>query len=240
MRAVASVCGAIALVLAIGTGARADDWNKKTFFTFSGPVQIPGATLPAGTYTFKLADLSGSRHVVQVFDKAEKKIYATLMAIPDQRNKTTDDPIVVFAERPSGTPVAVKSWFYPGESIGNEFIYPKRQAMEIAKRTHESVLASTSDSEKVEKTTEVARVNDAGDTAQAPDTTSRRASEQPAPTTTSGTSGRTAAPTTTAPAARRELPRTASEWPLAALLSGFAIATGFGVRRARRRLERAA
>src|SRR5262245_22461844 len=118
MHAVRGVCCAVALVLAVGAGARADDWNKKTFFTFSGPVQIPGATLPAGTYTFKLADLSGNRHVVQVFDKAEKKIYATLMAIPDQRNKTSDDPIVVFAERPAGTPVAVKSWFYPGETTG--------------------------------------------------------------------------------------------------------------------------
>jgi len=261
MRAVLGVCCAAAIVLAIGSPARADEWNKKTYFTFSAPVQIPGATLAAGTYTFKLADLSGNRHVVQVFDKAEKKIFATLMAIPDQRSEPSDNPIVVFSERPAGTPVAVKSWFYPGETIGNEFIYPKRQAIAIAKVTHESVLASTSDSDKVEKTGDIARVNESGEM------TARTAPENPtttapAPTTTTGTSGQTpttttapnttartttaprtmtaknnTAPTSTAPrATRRQLPRTASDLPLAALLSGLFLVGGFGVRRARRGL----
>jgi hypothetical protein len=248
MRALTGLFSAIALVLVVGTGARADDWNKKTFFTFSGPVQIPGATLAAGTYTFKLADLSGNRHVVQVFDKSEKKIIATLMAIPDQRNQPSDTPIVVFSERPAGVPVAVKSWFYPGESIGNEFIYPKRQAMEIARRTHESVLASTSDSTKIEKTTEVARVNDAGDasasnTAAAPTTTTRETrsagtSGQSPTTTAPSTTARTnTARTNTARAQRHELPRTASELPLAALLGALSLAAGFGFSRARRRHE---
>jgi hypothetical protein len=57
---------------------RADEWNKKTILTFSAAVQIPGATLPAGSYVFKLADIPGNRHVVQVFDKDEKKIYTTI------------------------------------------------------------------------------------------------------------------------------------------------------------------
>ena len=112
-------------------------WNKKTFLTFSGPVQVPGVTLPAGTYTFKLADLTGNRHVVQIFDKDEKKIYTTILAIPDQRLEPSDKPVVLFSERPAGTPQAIKAWFYPGETIGNEFVYPKSQAIRIAKATHQ-------------------------------------------------------------------------------------------------------
>ena len=83
MRVLKAVCCAAIVTLMAAPGVRADQWDKKTILTFSGPVQIPGATLPAGSYVFKLADLSGNRHVVQVFDKAEKKIYATLLAIPN-------------------------------------------------------------------------------------------------------------------------------------------------------------
>ena len=33
--------------------ASADDFDQKTVFTFSGPVEIPGQVLSAGTYVFK-------------------------------------------------------------------------------------------------------------------------------------------------------------------------------------------
>ena len=97
-------CAAMLAVL-MAPGIRADEWNKKTILTFSGPVQIPGATLPAGSYVFKLADLNGNRHVVQVFDKDEKRIIATLLAIPNERLEPANDPVVLFGERPAGSPL---------------------------------------------------------------------------------------------------------------------------------------
>src|SRR2546428_8937079 len=108
MRVLKTLCCAAMLMALAAPGARADEWNKKTILTFSGPVQIPGATLPAGSYAFKLADLSGNRHVVQVFDKDEKKIYTTLLALPNQRLEPSDKPIILFTERASGSPQAVK------------------------------------------------------------------------------------------------------------------------------------
>ena len=146
MRVLKPLCCAAVLTIALAPGARADEWNKKTILTFSGPVQIPGATLPAGSYVFKLADIPGNRHVVQVFDKEEKKIYTTMLAIPNERLKPSDDPVVLFSERASGSPQAIKVWFYPGNRVGNEFVYPKSQAMRIAKETHQSVLATNDDS----------------------------------------------------------------------------------------------
>src|SRR5438093_4102903 len=142
MRVLKALCCAAIVTIVAAPGVRADQWNKKTILTFSGPVQIPGATLPAGSYVFKLADLSGNRHVVQVFDKEEKKIYTTILAIPNQRLDASDKPVVLFSERASGSPQAVKVWYYPGETIGNEFVYPKSQAMRIAKETHQSVLST--------------------------------------------------------------------------------------------------
>jgi hypothetical protein len=141
MRVLKLVCCAAAMTIMLAPGARADEWNKKTILTFSGAVQIPGATLPAGSYVFKLADIPGNRHVVQVFDKDEKKIYATLLAIPNDRLEPADKPVVLFSERASGSPQAIKVWYYPGDRIGDEFVYPKSQAMRIAKETHQRVLA---------------------------------------------------------------------------------------------------
>jgi hypothetical protein len=146
---------AAALTVLIAPGARADEWNKKTILTFSGPVQIPGATLPAGSYVFKLADIAGNRHVVQVFDKDERKIFTTMLAIPNERLDPSDKPVVLFSERASGSPQAVKVWFYPGERIGNEFVYPKTQAMRIAKETHQSVLAMNEDTNATSTASEV-------------------------------------------------------------------------------------
>jgi len=223
---------AAALVVLLAPGARADQWNKKTFLTFSGAVQVPGATLPAGTYTFKLADLTGNRHVVQVFDKDEKKIYSTILAIPNQRMKATDDPVVLFSERAAGSPQAVKVWYYPGETIGNEFVYPKRQAIEIARASHTTVLARSDDSSDM-KSAEVGRVDENGrmtNDDRATTTSSSRDAELKNSTGNAGvgTSGQ-ATDTTT----RRSLPRTASNLPLLGLLSAVSLALGVGLRRVR-------
>src|SRR5438132_7159625 len=104
MSVLKTLCCAAAMTVMLAPAARADQWNKKTILTFSGPVQIPGATLPAGSYVFKLADLNGNRHVVQVFNKDETKIFSTILAIPNDRLEPADEPIVLFAERAAGSP----------------------------------------------------------------------------------------------------------------------------------------
>jgi hypothetical protein len=113
--------------------ARADEWDQKTIFTFSAPVEIPGQVLLPGTYVFKLADSSSDRNIVQVFNRDESHLYGTFLAIPDYRLKRTDKPIITFSERPIGTPEAVKAWFYPGQYYGHDFVYPKPKAIALAK-----------------------------------------------------------------------------------------------------------
>lgn len=105
-----------AAVLAMAPGALADEWNQKTIFNFSGPVEIPGRVLQAGTYVFKLADSQSFRNIVQVYNSEESQIYATFLAIPDYRMEPSDKTIITFSERPVGSPQAVKGWFYPGRT----------------------------------------------------------------------------------------------------------------------------
>jgi hypothetical protein len=134
--------------------AKADEWDKKTTITFSGPVEIPrvhvegSGVLPAGTYVFKLLRSSTNRHIVQIFNKEETKIYATILAIPNYRLKPTDKTAVTFRERPAGEPPALRAWFYPGKNWGEEFVYGRAQAIELAKETNTVVLSTTSESQE--------------------------------------------------------------------------------------------
>ncbi|MGA3075242.1 MAG: hypothetical protein ABSG56_16260 [Bryobacteraceae bacterium] len=119
--------------------------------TFSGPVEIPGVhlkgwgVLPAGTYVFKILDSQSDRHIVQIFNKDETQVFATILAIPNYRLKVTGKTVVTFRERPAGEPEALRAWFYPGENYGEEFVYPKARAMQLAKETNTPVLFTAAD-----------------------------------------------------------------------------------------------
>jgi hypothetical protein len=123
------------------TRVAAQDTNtqERTFMTFSNTVEMPGVTLPAGTYIFQLAD-TPTRNVVQVMSQDQKSVLGQWTFVQARRPKATGDTVVMFKENKEGTTPAVQYWYYPGESIGKEFIYPKDQAEKIAARTGQSVL----------------------------------------------------------------------------------------------------
>jgi hypothetical protein len=138
----------IVMTLVVGLGAlallqsaKADDWNQKTVFTFNGPVEIPGQVLPAGTYVFKLANSHSNRHIVQVFNQDENQVFGRFLAIHDYRLRPSSKPIIRFHERPAGSPEAIKAWFYPGRNFGHEFVYPKTEALALAKANNTPVPA---------------------------------------------------------------------------------------------------
>jgi len=120
-------------------GARADESNQRTVFTFSEPVEMPGQVLPAGTYVFKLANSQSNRHIVQVFSQDETHVFGTFLAIPNHRHRPADKTIVRFEERAAGSPQAIKAWFYPGRATGHEFVYPKTEALALAEANNTPV-----------------------------------------------------------------------------------------------------
>jgi len=132
------------VALVFPPGAKSDEWNKKTIVTFSAPVEIPGVgaqVLPAGTYVFKLLDSQSNRNIVQIFNERQDHVFSTILAIPNYRLKTTNKTVMTFRERSSGQPEAIRAWFYPGMQWGQEFVYPKARAIELAKMTNLPVLA---------------------------------------------------------------------------------------------------
>ncbi|MDQ1680077.1 MAG: hypothetical protein QOI42_936 [Frankiaceae bacterium] len=183
------VCAAMLLTATVAA-AQGTLSDRKTIVTFSGPVSLPGTTLPAGTYVFRIADSPTNRNIVQVFDRDEAKLITTLLAIPAERAEAAGDPVVTFKETAADRPPAVRYWYYAGEKAGNELVYPKGQAMMIARASGESVSAIDTESNDIEvmKKGDVTKVT-ASTEPQSASTTSTTASS----TTTMST------PTTTAP-----------------------------------------
>ena len=148
----AAVFTAAFLTAASTASAQDANTNQRTYLTFSGPVQMPGVTLPAGKYVFRLAD-TALHNVMQVFDGEEKHIIGQWFFVPanrtsEEQSRADGKPVVMFREMPEGMTPAVHYFFYPTDLTGKEFIYPKDQALKIAAATHESVLATDTDAEK--------------------------------------------------------------------------------------------
>jgi hypothetical protein len=130
--------------IAFSRGAKANEWNKKTVLTFNKPFEVPGVDaqiLPAGTYVFKILDSQSDRNIVQIFNERQDHVFTTILAIPNYRLRATDKTVITFRERAAGQPEALRAWFYPGRNWGQEFVYPKKRALELAKQTNLPVLA---------------------------------------------------------------------------------------------------
>ena len=119
-----ALCVAI-LCAALVPSARADNWDRKTIVNIDGPVEIPGQVLQPGTYVFKLVTLPDSRNLVQIQSADESFTYATLITINTTRRTPTNETRFLFEERPSDQPQALKTWYYPGDTRGLDFIYPE-------------------------------------------------------------------------------------------------------------------
>ena len=219
--------------------ARADENNRKTVITFSGPVEIPGVhlrgwgVLPAGTYVFKIVDSLSDRHIVQIFSADELTVYATILAIPNYRLKATDKTVMTFRERPAGEPEALRAWFYPGRNWGEEFVYSKAKATELAQTASAPVLFTPTEL-PVEVTEPIATVD-------APVIAQMRVAPllalQPG-----GTQVEIAQVVTPPPpaevlvASAAELPKTAGNVPLAGLFGLLALCGGIAASAARKRV----
>jgi len=219
-------------LLTAGSGyytARADEWDKTTKITFSDTVQVPGTVLPAGTYIFKLLDSPSNRHIVRIFKDDNTTLVTTILAIPNERLKPTEKTVLTYAERPTGQPAAVEAWFYPGNNIGQQFVYPKTEAAELSRVNHMEVPSTGSETAYSDTSVQTS----APVAVQKTEVAENRVAEAPPYQSTSTT-------TQAAPSKQEteQLPQTASSLPIIGLagfvLLGAALALRTALREARR------
>jgi hypothetical protein len=209
--------------------ARADQYDKKTVVTFSQAVEVPGKILPAGTYTFQLLESPADRHIVEIFNADGSHIIVTTLAINDYRLRPTGKTVMTFNETPGDAPEALRAWFYPGDNFGQEFVYPRPRAIQLAQITNVIVPAVALDTvdDNTLKTAPIVAI-----------TPDQKEVEVAAviQTTPPVVAAVTPAPVAVAPAAvapvaqTQELPQTASPLPLIALLGGLFISLAIGLK----------
>ena len=168
--------------------------------------------LPAGSYTFALHDSPGVRDIVQIWNEDQSKLITTVLAIPNYRLESTGETVVQFRERPTGAPQALKAWFYPRRNFGIEFVYPKKEAVQIAQAANEVVPAEAVESTpSTLETVPLVAITPQG----TEETIAEAFPAKPAE----------------APLVAKELPKTASSLPLIALVGALSLAIGFGIGR---------
>jgi hypothetical protein len=254
-RVVFLACSVALLACVMETPSTAQTLDKRTLFTFSGPVSMPGVTLPAGKYLFRLANPDSGRNVVQVLNAEGTKPYGMFFAIRAERFEPAPAAEVRFMETAGGMPAAIKTWWYPGDRSGYEFVYPKDQARQLAQGASQSVLTTQIQTTTTEQTNtaDLTRITSAGQESHV------SADATPAASTPGGTSqqGEVASSsisianasipsrietspvaTTGQPAqtARTSLPQTAGVMPVVAVVGWLALFSGIGLwawRRAR-------
>ena len=235
-------CAAAVFVCLMAAPVFAQPVDKRTLFTFSGPVALPGVTLPAGQYLFRLADPTSNPRIVQVLNADGKNPFGLFFTIPAERVEAPSTPEVRFMETASGNPQAIRTWWYPGERSGYEFIFPKEQARRLAMAASQPVLTTQAQTTTTEQTNtpELSRLGSTGQetsvnasaapTAAPPDGTTQEgqiaSSSLSIVTPSIPTISTASTPTSTlatAPARRTELPRTASGVPQLAMLGTVAL-----------------
>lgn len=261
LRKATPIIGSLAVLgVLLSTGVRADDYDKKTTVTFSVPVAIPPVhlqgwgVLPPGTYVFKLLNSSSNRHIVQIFNQDQTQIYATILAIPNYRLQAKDKTVMTFNEGIGGKPESLRAWFYPGSNWGEEFVYPKEQAVVLAKATNVPVLQTTAivpvevpkpDAPAVIAELErvpVTAVRPTGQTVElaqvvTPPPATVVTAQAKAPTQSPAPAAAQAPPAVAQVPAQSQLPETASFLPLIALFGLLALGGAVGVRAYARKIR---
>ena len=216
----------------LATGTRADEFDKKTTVTFSGPVQVANTQLPAGTYVFKLADTS-DHHVVEIFNADETQVIATVMATPGYSSLTPAGKTVVrFAETSGGSEasgtipgngIPIKEWFYPGENSGQELpVVPQSQVAALQPEPVVEPATPPAPQAESPQAAAPAPAEPAAPEAQAEPAAPEAQAETPQPPQTE--------PAAEQPAAPEQLPQTASQMPLVGLIGIVALAAAASFR----------
>ena len=153
-------------LLIVGGMLLASDYDKRTEITLNEPVMVAGfpqVTLEPGQYVIRLMNHDHNRNIVQIFNEREDHLFTTVLAIPNYRLVPKENTTFGFWETPRGNPVALRSWFGPGDRWGQEFVYPKGLAATIAADTGEPVLSTPAETIAELDTAPVTQVNKAGE-----------------------------------------------------------------------------
>lgn len=128
-------------------------WSPKSEILADTKIKFPGIKIEKGKtivlvlkYEFEVNQYESQKNrlLVEVFNEAQTKKLTSLLVFSDYRSEDRNGVLVFYKTRKIKHRV-VKSWWYPGNLWGYQFVYSKKRAKEIVKETGEYVLALDGD-----------------------------------------------------------------------------------------------
>ena len=157
--------------LVVAPNTKANEQASNAVVTFAVPVEVPGVVaqiLPAGTYRFTTLESTPDRDIIQISSSDGSHVFTTMLGVPNSRLKAPDLITVMFTDRPAADPVALKAWYSPGLLWGDQLVYEKPRATQLARETNGPVLSTSvvqaMSSEAVLKTALIEAVGPGGET----------------------------------------------------------------------------
>jgi len=226
-----------AIMLLAPPVAKADLWDLSTTFSINQPFMVPGKTLEANTnYIMRILDTHGIRKVISVFNADGSQLQSMFIAISAEQLRGPDKPQFTFMETDPGFPKPIQKWFYPGRNIGFEFLYPEDQALNIAAHQGGRSLVTRTAAVTTEPSPTPVATNEEPAAINAPSDEVFIAQNEPPVLKTEPEVVRekpAEEPVTQAQPEdqqQRELPRTAGELPVLALVGALSMGLGLAVR----------
>jgi len=226
----------LATVFFVPANLQGDEFDLKTYITVNQTFQVPGAVLEPNTkYVIKRVDHGMTDpHLLRVMNADENQVLTTFSTISSERMEPSDGTVLTFYETDPGYPKPAREWFYPGRLIGYQFIYPKEKQAEITahmtgaqpavvRTAQEAPQPSLEESTpaSAEESTIAQNTQPAQPEAQREklaDTTAAQPEAAPEPMPEHNANENVATGTENSAAPSSELPRTAGELPLLALI----------------------
>ncbi len=145
--------GAFAALLVVASpAALAQSERENSTFTVTEPVDVGSFTLQPGTYLIKVVMLESNRNMIQVTNEDQTKVFASVLATPHTlaANEAAPTSRYVYYATAPGQRKALRTWFARDTTNGQDIVYPKQRAMELAVVAKAPVVAIPDDVKETE------------------------------------------------------------------------------------------
>ena len=237
-----------ALVVLISMSAAFAQTPEASVLRVTDPLDVGGTLLQPGVYTIRVLPSFESRNQIQITSPDLKTVFATVLTVPHYvvPNEETPNTTFVFYPTADGQSAALRTWYaaFPDASQGgHDIVYSKSRAEQLARLSHSNVVSYQDQTAVANLNTvplQVVTPEATVETYTPPpvasvattETTTETTSTTSAPMTSAAMTPAPEAPTEVADSAPADMPRTASNTPLLALLGlaaiGGAIVLRFG------------
>ena len=110
------------LLLSVPAASADNRTHRTTHLTFEHPVQVPGATLPAGHYVITIN--TSQTGVVWIRNEDDDQVYGPYLTRPLRRlTSTTQRKIVVERSADANGVAILRGWFGRDRERGHEFVW---------------------------------------------------------------------------------------------------------------------